>query len=115
MIAFYMDEHVPGAITKGLRDRGVDVITVQDDGRDGHEDLRVLDRATELKRIVVTIDRDYFAITAACQTAAKPFQGVVLAPGTLSYRQRIDDLEMIAKCSDPIEWADKLTILPLTR
>lgn len=29
-LKFYMDEHVPKAVTEGLRRRGVDVITVQE-------------------------------------------------------------------------------------
>jgi len=32
-VALYMDEHVHRAITVGLRLRGVDVLTAQDDGR----------------------------------------------------------------------------------
>ncbi|MCI0358907.1 MAG: DUF5615 family PIN-like protein [Planctomycetaceae bacterium] len=115
MIALYMDEHVPFAITKGLRDRGVDAMTAQDDHREGDDDSQLLDRATELNRLVVTIDRDFYRITAARQAAARPFCGVILAPETLSYRQRIDDLEMIASCSELIDWANTLTILPLTR
>ena len=31
-IALYMDVHVPKAITVGLRLRGVEVVTAQDDG-----------------------------------------------------------------------------------
>jgi predicted nuclease of predicted toxin-antitoxin system len=31
-LKFYMDEHVPKAVTEGLRRRGVDVITVQELG-----------------------------------------------------------------------------------
>lgn len=38
-LAFYIDEHVPRAITIGLRLRGVDVLTVQEDGLKGKEDL----------------------------------------------------------------------------
>jgi hypothetical protein len=30
-LAVYMDEHVHSAITEGLRNRGVDVLTVQED------------------------------------------------------------------------------------
>ena len=32
-VAIYMDEHVHRAITAGLRLRGVDVVTAQEDGR----------------------------------------------------------------------------------
>ncbi len=31
-LSLYMDENVPIAITEGLRMRGVDVLTVQEDG-----------------------------------------------------------------------------------
>jgi len=37
-IALYMDEHVPRAITNGLRLRGVDVITAWEDNRGGADD-----------------------------------------------------------------------------
>lgn len=46
-IAFYMDENVPRQITVGLRLRGVDDLTVQEDGRAGMIDPAVLDRAIE--------------------------------------------------------------------
>ena len=42
----YMDEHVPSAITEGLRRRGVDVLTAQEDGRTGEDDPELLDRAS---------------------------------------------------------------------
>ena len=42
----YMDEHVPSAITEGLRWRGVDVLTAQEDGRTGEDDPELLDRAS---------------------------------------------------------------------
>jgi hypothetical protein len=51
-LGLYMDENVHGAITIGLRLREVDVLTVQEDDRSGWPDHRVLDRATELGRIV---------------------------------------------------------------
>jgi hypothetical protein len=45
-IALYMDQHVPRAITAGLRLRGVDVITAYENGSDAFEDPALLDRAT---------------------------------------------------------------------
>jgi hypothetical protein len=47
MIRLYMDEHVPGPITRGLRRRRVEVLTAQEDGAEGWDDPRLLDRATE--------------------------------------------------------------------
>lgn len=57
-LKLYMDEHMPRAVTVGLRLRGVDVLTVQEDARGGADDPAVLDRATELGRLLVTQDVD---------------------------------------------------------
>ncbi|HKV38382.1 MAG TPA: hypothetical protein VJX67_04150 [Blastocatellia bacterium] len=48
-LAFYMDVHVPRAITKGLRSRGVDVLRAQDDGPADALDTQLLARATLLQ------------------------------------------------------------------
>ena len=44
-LGFYMDHHVPSAITNGLRLRGVDVLTAHEDGTQRLEDPALLDRA----------------------------------------------------------------------
>jgi hypothetical protein len=33
-LSLYMDQHVPRAVTAGLRQRGLDVLTAYDDGAD---------------------------------------------------------------------------------
>jgi len=53
-----MDVHVRWAITAGLRRRGVDVLTVQEDGAARFEDPALLDRATQLGRVLVSQDDD---------------------------------------------------------
>ena len=53
-----MDEHVHRAITTSLRLRGVDVLTAQDDGRRHVPDPVLLDRATELGRVLFSQDED---------------------------------------------------------
>ena len=57
-VALYMDENVHGAITRGLRQRGVDILTVQEEGREGTPDPQVLDRAGEMGRVLVSQDTD---------------------------------------------------------
>jgi len=42
MLAFYMDQHVPRAITEGLRIRGIDVITAYEDGASDMDDSDLL-------------------------------------------------------------------------
>ena len=62
-IALYMDEHVHRAITIGLRLRGIDVLTAQDDGRRQAPDNALLDRAKELGRVLFSQDEDLLPST----------------------------------------------------
>ncbi|MFZ0548719.1 MAG: DUF5615 family PIN-like protein [Candidatus Promineifilaceae bacterium] len=61
MIALYMDVHVHRAITNGLRLRGVDVLTAQEDGYRTASDAQLLDRATDLNRVLFSQDDDLLA------------------------------------------------------
>ncbi len=56
---FYADENFPLASVLRLRELGHDVVTVYEDGRanKAFEDAKVLDRAVELDRAVLTINR----------------------------------------------------------
>lgn len=76
-VSFYLDEHIPRAITNGLRLRGVDVLTAQEDGRSGASDADLLDRATELGRILVTFDDDLLTEAATRQRSGESFSGVI--------------------------------------
>ena len=58
-IPLYMDHNVPAAITNGLRLRGIDVMTALEDARHMVDDPELLDRATELGRVIVTRDDDF--------------------------------------------------------
>ena len=49
-----MDVHISAAITEGLRLRGVDVLTAQEDGARRLPDPALLNRATELGRVLFT-------------------------------------------------------------
>jgi predicted nuclease of predicted toxin-antitoxin system len=114
-VKLYMDEHVPGPITTGLRSRLVDVLTAQEEFREGNDDEQVLDRATELQRVLFTCDSDFFQIVTSKQAAGQQVAGVFTIPiSKLTYRQCIDDLEMVAKCSEYEEWEGRITRLPLT-
>ena len=59
-----MDHHVPRAITTGLRLRGVDVLTAYEDGASELPDPALLDRASELGRVLFTQDDDLLAEAA---------------------------------------------------
>jgi predicted nuclease of predicted toxin-antitoxin system len=67
-VRFYLDEHVPFAVSIGLRLRGVDVLTVQEAGLSGASDEAHLALAVAEKRVIFTQDEDF--LTLAAQGAA---------------------------------------------
>ncbi|MEL6776074.1 MAG: DUF5615 family PIN-like protein [Cyanobacteria bacterium J06597_16] len=76
-IALYMDENVPRQIAVGLRLRDVDVLTVQEDDRAGIPDSQVLERATELQRVLFSRDDDLLTLARQWQKEGIAFPGVV--------------------------------------
>jgi hypothetical protein len=111
-VALYMDVHVHAAITQGLRSRGVEVITAQEDGTTRWEDAELLDRATALNRVLFTNDQDLLRIVAIRQQLGVPFAGVIYAPQMSPLGRVLRDLEMCAFACDPEDLADGLTYLP---
>jgi hypothetical protein len=71
-----MDEHVPRAVTDGLRRRGVDVLTARVAGMVEAEDERHLAFALHEGRVIVTQDADFLRLHAA----GHPHGGIVYAP-----------------------------------
>ena len=60
-LKLYMDVHVRRAVTHGLRLRGVDVVTAQEDKSAQLSDADLLSRATLLGRVIFTQDDDLLA------------------------------------------------------
>jgi hypothetical protein len=113
-LTLYMDHHIPMAITRGLRQRGVDVLTAQEDGTATMDDPALLDRALALSRVLYSQDHDLLREAARRQQAAEPFAGVIYVHQLkLTIGQRIDDLEVIAKVCDPLDLANCVVYLPL--
>jgi len=109
-----MDHHVRRPITTGLRLRGVDVLTTQQDGTAIWDDERLLDRTTEFGRVLFSQDKHLLRIAAARQRAGSPFSGVIFAAQrTLTVGQCIEELELIAKVYEPSDMAGRVEYLPL--
>jgi predicted nuclease of predicted toxin-antitoxin system len=114
MIRLYMDENVIGSITRGLRQRGVDVLTVLQDGRTGITDTEVLDRATELDRVLFTYDDDFLREAAVRASMQQHFVGISYAhQNRISIGQCVDQLELIAHAGNPEDFVNRVEYLPL--
>ncbi len=113
-LAFYMDQHVPKAITHGLRLRGVDVMTAYEDGASEFDDPDLLDRANELKRVLFTQDDDLLGEAARRLREDIPFYGVIYGhPLRVSIGTCVHDLEIIAKAGELEDILKGIQFLPL--
>ena len=113
-IAFYMDQHVPRAITTGLQVRGIDVLTAYEDGTSESEDAALLDRATALTRALFTRDRDFLAEGTKRQREGIYFAGMIYAHQLeVTIGRCIEDLELIAGAEELTGLANEVVFLPL--
>lgn len=112
-LTLYMDVHVPRAITNGLRRRGVQVVTAQEDGTAELDDPPLLDHATELGCPLYTQDDDLLAEARRRQTAGETFSGVIYSHQLRSPIGRcVDDLELIAKTFEPEDLRGRVEFIP---
>ena len=113
-LPLYMDEQVPRAVTDGLRTRGIDVPRVQDDGYTHTADPLVLDHATELGRLLFTLDDDLLKEASWRQRKGVPFAGVAYCHQLDMHVGRvIDDLELICAATLPGELDNQVIYVPL--
>lgn len=114
MLRLYMDVHVNAAITAGLRQRGIDVLTAQEDGSQRFEDVELLDRATELERVLFSQDDDFLALARYRQSSGVFFAGLIyghqLAATVGKY---VLDLEVVCKVMELEDMINRIEFLPL--
>jgi hypothetical protein len=113
-VALYMDVHVRKAVTTGLRLRGVDILTAQEDGAAMWPDDRLLDRAMELGRVLFSQDDDLLVEAERRQRENLSFAGVIYAHQlNITVGRCVRDLEIIAKAAEPVDIRNRVEFLPL--
>jgi len=109
-----MDVHVRRAITVGLRLRGVDALTAQDDGAARLADPELLERAANLGRVLFTQDHDLLREARQRQEGGQHFAGIIYAHQLrTTIGQCVEDLELFAKTNEPSDFIDRVEYLPL--
>jgi hypothetical protein len=109
-----MDVHVPQAVTLQLRRRGVEVLTAIEDGTAEWSDDDLLDRCAGLAWLLVTFDIRFKAMAEDWQRSGRYFGGLIYAhPLRISIGHLVQDLELIAKATEPSEWINVVEHLPL--
>jgi predicted nuclease of predicted toxin-antitoxin system len=113
MLAFYMDHQIRASLTRGLRQRNIDVLTALDDGADTLPDDLLLARATELGRVLVTHDKGFLKLASSWVRTGRSFTGIVFAvQNTLQVGKAIEYLELIAIALPPVEIRSRVEHIP---
>lgn len=90
-VRYYTDEQVSKAIIRGLRQRGVDVLTVPEAGKQGATDEVQLAFALAEGRVIFTQDDDFLRLAASGKTHA----GIVYAAQSMPTGKVIQGLMLI--------------------
>lgn len=106
-ITLYTDEHVPRAVVRGLRERGVDTLTVSEAGMLGASDEEHLAFARREGRVLFTQDDDFLRLHAAGVEHA----GIVYARQPTAIGEAIRGLVLVFELLDPDEMEGQLEFL----
>jgi len=112
-IALYMDVHVPQAITEQLRRKDINVLTALEDETQELSDHLLLERVTELNRVLFTQDIRFRVLAETWQIEGRKFSGLIFGHqlgGIIG--QFVKDLKLIAKASEPDEWMNAVEYIP---
>ena len=117
MLQLVSDENFNGDIVRGLLRRrpDLDLVRVQDVGLLGADDPAVLEWAATQNRILLTHDRATvpdFAYERVAAGQAMPRVWVV--DNFMPVGRAIDELLLLAECSLPGEWENRVLYLPLS-
>lgn len=116
MVPLFIDHDLSDVITDGVLDHfpDVDLVRAKEVGLDEADDAKLLEWATMNARVLVSSDANTM-IDAANERVRQglPMLGLIVVRQSLAYRVAIEDVAAIALCSETIEWADKVTFLPL--
>lgn len=97
-----------------LRQRNVDVVTAFEDNAHEMPDVELLDRAVALGRVLFTRDTDFLAEAGRRQENSIFFRGVIFAAQRrVSIGSCVQNLELIAKASEPEDLENTVQFLPL--
>jgi len=116
VIRFAADENFNHTITRGLLRRlpDLDLVRIQDVGLSGAEDEVVLEWAAREGRVLLTQDAKTMTKFAFDRVrAGKPMPGVIEIRRTVPLAVAIEELQLIAQCSQAGEWAGHVVYVPL--
>lgn len=101
-----------GRVIAGLRRRGIDLVTADEQGLLGASDEQHPRRATELDRVIVSADRDFFAIVSALLSTGEPFPGLMFVQPHATVGEAVRMLTEAAQFLKPEAIANTIEWIP---
>jgi hypothetical protein len=115
MIRFLSDEDFNGRIVRGLllRKSNLDLLRVQDVGLSGADDGAILEWADKHGRLLLTHDGRTMPKHVRNRLAAGAhLPGVLIVDDLAAIGLCLEDILLVAECSDERDWEDKIVYLP---
>jgi hypothetical protein len=116
MLRLASDENFNGEVVRGLlrRQPDLDIVRTQDAGLLGADDPSVLAWAASEKRILLSHDRATLPNFAYERVSAGlPMPGMFISSERLPIGQAIEEILLLANCSNMEEWEGIVIFLPL--
>ena len=116
MIRLAADENFNGIIVRGLlrRNPSLDILRVQDTEISEADDPTVLEWAARQGRVLITHDVNTIPRFVYERIRARqPMPGVFEVSDSLPIGQAIEDLLLLAECSEEGEWEGQIRYIPL--
>jgi hypothetical protein len=117
MIGFLTDEDFNGRIVRGLflQKSDLDLVRVQDVNLMGKSDDAVLEWANDNNRLLLTHDRRTMPGHARDRLAAGGHvPGIFIVDDLAPIGACIEDIVLVAECSEQDEWRDQIHYLPFS-
>ena len=115
MVGLLFDADMTDVILSGLLRvyPEIDALSVRDVGLRDAQDDRILGSAATAGRVVVSHDVSTMIAAAYDRVrAGRMMQGLIVVPQSLPFRKAIDDLAVLALCSEPDEHRGLVIFLP---
>jgi hypothetical protein len=115
MIQFLADEDFNGRIVRGLWlcSRTVDIVRAQDVGLSNAEDAQIREWAEQFGRLVLTHDRSTMPDHSRRRLSlGLHLPGIFIVDDRAPIGKCIEDILLIAECSEADEWHDQIYYLP---
>lgn len=116
MLRLVADENFNGATVRGLLRAAphLDIVTIQEVGLAGASDPEVLEWAASTGRLLLTHDvRTIPGFAKDRVEAGRLMPGVLEVSATLPIGRAIEEILLVAQCSEDGEWSDQIVRLPL--